>query len=191
MTTQHLRDAELADATQGHVAPERRQHLTSCGACAAAVAEARATLAIVRDDDVPEPSPLFWSAFAARVSSAIDEAPARVPRARSNLRLALAAAALVLVSVTLVLWQAGNPQGPVMAPHRPPAIAGTAEEALEDDAAWESVGALAADLDYDDAREAGVAPAPGAVDGVAAALSERERAELVRLLEAELKRTGA
>ena len=50
---------------------------------------------------------------------------------------------------------------------------------------------VAADLDYDAAMEAGIVPRPGAIERAAVELDDDERAELVRLIEAELKRTGA
>jgi hypothetical protein len=56
------------------------------------------------------------------------------------------------------------------------------------DEAWAVIQALAADVDYEDARAAGVVPGEGAVDRAALELSDHERAELARLIDVELKR---
>ena len=51
--------------------------------------------------------------------------------------------------------------------------------------------AAAEDLDAAAAEAAGLAAGPGAVERVAAQLTDAERAELIRLIEDELKRSGA
>jgi hypothetical protein len=61
----------------------------------------------------------------------------------------------------------------------------------EQDAAWAVVRTAAVDLDYDAALEAGISPSPGAAETAAMQLSVAERAELARLIQEEIKRTGA
>ena len=62
---------------------------------------------------------------------------------------------------------------------------------MDADEAWSLVRSVADDLDYDAVREAGVAPASGAVDLAATELSPSEQTALVKLLEEELKRTDS
>jgi hypothetical protein len=50
---------------------------------------------------------------------------------------------------------------------------------------------VAEEIDYEDARQIGVAPRAGSIERAAMELSDSERAELARLIERELKRTGA
>ena len=62
---------------------------------------------------------------------------------------------------------------------------------IENDEAWAIVRSFADELHYDDARDAGVVPGPGSVERAAIELSPDERAELLRIIETELKRAGA
>jgi hypothetical protein len=49
----------------------------------------------------------------------------------------------------------------------------------------------AQDFVYEDAEAAGIAPQAGAAERAVAEMSNEERAELARLLDFEMKRTGA
>ena len=87
MTT-HLSPDELAaaaDGTAGRSAAAHRDpsaatahrdlsaataHLDRCPACRAAVSELSALLTALKSETVPEPSPLFWDHFSARVREA-------------------------------------------------------------------------------------------------------------------------
>jgi hypothetical protein len=62
---------------------------------------------------------------------------------------------------------------------------------IESDEAWAVVRSFADELRYEDARDAGVVPRPGAIERAATELTAEERAELVRIIQDELKRTGA
>jgi hypothetical protein len=62
---------------------------------------------------------------------------------------------------------------------------------IDQDAAWAVVRVAADDLGYEDALAEGISASPETWEGLAMELSEAERAELVRLIQGELKRTGA
>ena len=162
--------------------------------------EIDAVLREVADIDVPEPSPLFWDHFGARVNRAIDAAPATRPwwRSPGYAWLAVAAALFIAVATFYALTMpregdvtiaAGSSPGadPVSATLR----AETDGIDIESDEAWAVVRTFADELEYDEAREAGVMPRAGSVERAATELSVEERAELVRLIEEDLKRTGA
>jgi hypothetical protein len=150
--------------------------------------------------DVPEPSPLFWTHFAARVNAAIDAAPARAWWQMPAVWAWTTVAALVLLSVLgFYVIRPMQRQLPAIATMPTPAIstAGNGVEAadvdvdIESDEAWAVVRSFADEVQYDDARDAGVVPRPGAIERAATELTAEERAELVRIIQDELKRTGA
>jgi hypothetical protein len=151
--------------------------------------------------DVPEPSPLFWDYFAARVNAAIDAPTPRPSWQIPAVWAWTACAALVLVSVLgfYVIRPALQRQLPAIAtmPTADTSTAagvGAAEDAdgdIESDEAWAVVRSFADELEYEDARAAGVVPRPGAIERAATELTAEERAELVRIIQDELKRTGA
>ena len=62
---------------------------------------------------------------------------------------------------------------------------------VESDSDWALVRAVADDLDWEDAPEAGIHARPGAADRVAVEMSAAEPQELAQLLEDELKALGA
>ena len=61
---------------------------------------------------------------------------------------------------------------------------------MEDDQAWKVVRAAADGLPWEDVQAAGIAARPGAAEGVVMELTAEERAELAKLLESEMKRSG-
>ena len=205
----HLTHAELIEAVESPAqAPSRHSgHLDECAACRADVEALRAVLARAADDRVPEPSPLFWDHFSARVSEALRDEP--IPSSASWLsRLqrplttwAVAAAALVLVILTVV-WRATlhapSPVGSFTAPSTvastSPATSGELPALTPDDpdtdARWAVVRVAAEDLAWDDVHAAGISADPGAAEGVALELTATERSELARLLDREMKRKG-
>ena len=194
----HLTDEQAAAAALGEHDPAHAAHLAACGACAARVDGFRATLREVAGVDVPEPSPLFWTSFGARVAEAIDAPPRRAWWAAPGLAWAGVAAAVILVVAVAFLLR--GPQGappPVAVaggqpgvPVETPESSTDAPDAVEDDEAWELVRSVATDVHYEDVLEAGVAPRPGSVERAAVELAAEERAELVRLIQDELKRRG-
>ena len=81
MKSTHLSDAmlfEMAEAGKSH------PHISECDRCRRAFEEARGAVMLARAEQVPEPSPLFWERFSARVHEAVDnEADAGRRRAYS------------------------------------------------------------------------------------------------------------
>jgi hypothetical protein len=63
----HLSESEIVDLIDGTLAPGRLAHLDACDACRAAADGFRDVLARAADVTIPEPSPLFWEHFSARV----------------------------------------------------------------------------------------------------------------------------
>lgn len=191
----HLTDQQLVAAAEGDTVSAA--HLAGCAACAARVAELRGVIDELRTVEVPEPSPMFWTHLGARINEAIDAPPA-VQGDRWPLRPALgwlgALAALLLFTVAIYQQRAvaPAPSDQSAASMAAPAdvelpLDPDAAGALDDDEAWAIVRSVAGDLEYDDAREAGLAPRAGAIERVVTELDDDERAELVRLLTDELK----
>jgi hypothetical protein len=145
--------------------------------------------------DVPEPSPLFWDHFSARVSEAI-AGDAKSPRSwfgvgRWSWALAAAGAAVLAMAVS---WTPRTPAKVSPAPATPVAqtFAGdVGSTATADDPSFLLLGDLAGSLDWDAADEAGIGMEVGSADTVVAELSDAERTELQRLLREAMAPTGA
>ena len=144
---------------------------------------------VARALDVPETSPLFWEHFPGRVRAAVQAGPADTALRWWKRRAVLVAMSMAAVAV-LASWaffQEGSRinQGPA------PAVTETSPlqhmEALDADAGWEVVTAVAASAGTDVLSEAGFGVAPGGVESAIETLNESERAELVSLLQAEMK----
>ena len=184
----HLGDTDVVDAVDGRLDAVRESHLAGCQACRARVEESQAWFRTLADIEVPEPSPLFWDSFPARVNRAID-APA-APRGwftPARMAWTIAAAAVVVLMLLIMPMR-------TLPVDEPPLIAEVTEPMDDDidaDEAWAVVRSVAEDFGYDDAHDAGVAPRPGSIEKAAMELSAGERAELARLIEQELKQTGA
>jgi hypothetical protein len=193
----HLDHIHIVDALDG-MTPDMARHLEACAACRAQLDDARLALVTIRGITPPEPSPLFWGRFAERVNARIDTPDRRAPDMGEGGWLPHALAwggvlALVLAVVSIIV-----------APRRPalPPVASTqieqsvqtadspADADIEQDEAWAVIRNLAEEFDYDEARDAGVAPRAGSLDRAALELNDAERAELARLIDAELKRIG-
>ena len=198
----HLSPSELVDFAEGTLAAVRAAHVDSCRACAAAAGELRATLHGARSarEDVPEPSPLFWDHLSSRVQDGIvNGTPARsswwMPGARTL--APLATFALVVAVLTMML-----PRGSERSTASrtgvgtPPSVAVDGDRPLDlsvDSAAgdaWDVLTAAAADLEWEAAHEAGMAVHPAAIDRAVQQLAPEELAELGKLLQSELKRSG-
>jgi hypothetical protein len=183
----HLSAAELLDLAEGTADEQSCPHLASCSGCRTQLQEARAALSVVLNVQVPEPSPLFWDRLSARVHDAV--AAERSSRRASPLRWVPwrlvapigAAAAVVVVAMNVLPRAPQNP--PMSAAHAPiDANSGTPDTPIADDASLSFVADLASDLDWEGAAQAGLTAGSGAVDGVLPTLSEREAAELERIL---------
>jgi hypothetical protein len=180
--------------------PERMRHVERCAACQADAGALRATLVETQQVGGGEPSPLFWDHFATRVSVAIaDEWPA--VEGRSGPRWFGGAAAawsiagvVVVLGMTTVAWRATLHAPAGMSSPAPRAEARDEHPSLDDldaDEAWTVVRIAADALQWDDTQAAVIGAATGAAERVATELTDEERAELARLLESELKRSGA
>jgi hypothetical protein len=194
---QHLDDTQLVDAVDGRLDEAAAAHADACEQCRARLTELRRMLGALAAVDVPEPSPLFWDHFPSRVSRAID-VPAAPQRWFTPARLVWSSAAALVVVAVLLVPRVMSPAG-----EGPPEGHGDststvpnslepwpADDDLEADEAWALVRSVAEDIDYEDAHQIGVAPRAGSIERAAMELSDSERAELARLIEQELKRTG-
>ena len=197
--TPHLRDTEFVDLLDGALPIERMAHVESCQACRERADAFAATVEAVQQKPVPEPSPLFWEHFSARVRTAIENERAPAPGWRQMLSRpsvrwsAVATAAALLIAVGP--WRASLPaptsstagaQFAADSPDRdaPPDQSG---EDLEADEAWALVRSVADELDADEIDAAGVRARPGAVERVASGLSDVERVALAELIQSEIK----
>lgn len=195
----HLSIEERVDLVESGVGLTH-PHVRECAQCRLDLEALQETLHRATDVDVPEPSPLFWGHFSERVARAIVDEGARpsptadrvgpVPwrRWRVLLPLTVVVATLVLgVAVARSTWPRGV--GPVAgAPSEIGIAVVESSEADSDDAAWHLVTQMVSDVDLDAMSESTMAPARGMVDGAVWQMSARERAELARLLRAELDR---
>jgi hypothetical protein len=210
---------DLAEGTRSERDPGVAPHLADCAACQRQLADLRTTLASIPDDEVPEPSPLFWDHFQQRVREQIateqDPTFARLkPRApwilgeiaaflRPRVVLPIAAAA-VAVAVTVMLNSrvelpavpvpAGSQQA-TSAPATESVPDGTSRVELlndslaENDPSLQLVADLTTGMDWATAGEAGLASA-GSAEHAVAHLTPEELAELQRILRAELANSG-
>ena len=187
----HLNETELIDLVEGTLPAARAAHAAACDACRTQADVLRRTIAMASAVPDRSPSPLFWEHFGARVNERIDarRSPGRwfpVPRFAF---VGLGTLAVLLVAFNLVV----GPRDPGPAsPSMSAAVSGedaTPAEAddLDQDAEWAIVRAAADELDIDAARAQGLAMKPGSVDRIAMELTEAERAELIRLVQEEIK----
>jgi len=199
----HLTDVELVDLLDGTLASSRERHLEVCDSCRATAARLREALARAADVKMPEPSPLFWEHFSARVHEGVRAAETGQPPRGfgwahgTTVNWALSGALLTLVLVGGV-WRASAPRPQHSAsPTAPASMATVADqdafdpETLGHDEAWALVRTVADDVPWDDAAAEGFGVRPGSVEHAMVALTGDERSELVRLLQAETKQPGA
>jgi hypothetical protein len=195
----HLSSGQLIDLAEGVRPESSTPHLQSCAACRKRLAELRATRSAAASIDVPEPSPLFWDHFSARVHDAVEaDGAARAsaggrwswsPVAAFWTSGALAVIVLALVIVTRGGW----PEGPVLAPAGPAAaVVAPIGDALlvSDDPSLSLVADLAEDMDWDAASEAGLTTHVGVDNDAVTDLTDGERRVLNQLLKGELAHRG-
>lgn len=179
--TSHLSPHERVDALDGVLAASRHAHLQGCVSCQqelSAVREVHEAVMVSAEGDVPEPSPLFWDHFEARVGAAINDAA--VPWWRGSMRawVTLAAAAVILFAVWL---------SPLRTPPAEDVVVdaqlemGTIGESVQ----WQFMSGVLESLEQNDARVV-LAPTAGAVETAFESLSAAERETFARLLQAEL-----
>ena len=187
----HLDDERLLDAMDGPLDAAGATHLDACSACRARLEDLRGVLARVTSITDPTPSPLFWEHFRARITDAIASEPPVTERVTARFRWLAAASALVTVTLVILTFGLRGPDPVDLRIATVAPIDGQPADDMDADEAWSLVRSVADDLDYDMVREAGVAPASGAVDRAAMELSPLEQTALVKLLEEELKRTDS
>jgi hypothetical protein len=169
-------------------------HLAECERCRAEVRALRTILARVRAADVPEPSPLFWDHFSARVAERVRAegtgergAWRGWRRWRVAVPIAVGAAAVVLAFV--VGGHGAN--RPAVAPaallQAPVATATASDAGAVEDEQWQMLSHLAGDFDLETVSDSIGAPGRSGADAAVWDLSDRERAELGRLLREELQ----
>src|SRR6266540_222379 len=198
----HLTPRELIDVVEG-AHSDAADHLGVCDECRRELADLRAALSAAADVHVPEPSPLFWEQFSARVSQAV--AVERVPApwwqpALVRPRLVVPLAAVVLATLILLVNASRRETLPVPTVGRPSVPA--AEQAaadhrlfdddldLENDPSLTLVAELTADMDVNAALDAGFV-SRGSADHAVTHMNADELRALQRLLEDALERPGA
>jgi hypothetical protein len=182
-------------------------HLAACAVCRQELQEMRAVLNEVRQTEIPEPSPLFWDHFSARVRRAVEAdreqsvgaiawrgiVPAWLVRPSFAGLAVVSLAALVAASAWFV--PAGQHDSPGLRQTAQTAAVETPTDpnVASEDASLALVADLAAELDWDAARDAGFTTHVGADDDAVNVLTSDERGELRRLLQDELhpSRRGA
>jgi len=196
----HLRPDELIDFAEGTRAESSATHLVECAVCRLHLAELKATMSAAADVNVPEPSPLFWDHFSARVHDAV--AAEGSPRRsfwtwpRVVIPAVSVATAVLAVAITLNWGSADRGIAPLPAVGPAPvALPVTSAELLADpqsagDTALTLVAELSSDMDLETAREAGLA-GRGSAEHAVTHLTGSELRELQRLLQEELARSGA
>lgn len=199
----HLSPSEFVDLAEGTLAPARAAHAQYCDECGARSTLVRGGIDAAASAPVPEPSPLFWEYFSARVREGIAAEPRH--RAWSWLgarELARVAAAIaIVVAVVSAAWLVRDPRtsnAPVSVVQEQPGASAVTGPHADIDAGmdpantevWAVLTAAAADMAIDEARAAGMKPNPAAVDRAVQELTAAELHELGRLLQSELKRSS-
>jgi hypothetical protein len=198
----HLNNPEIVDLIDGVLPSDRAAHSDRCEVCRARIEAVRETMARVAAVEIPEPSPLFWDHFSARVRAGVEEAG--VPREsfapswlqHAGFRWIVSGVALALL-LAAGAWRLSAP-GPAprnaQAPPAPTDFASATEDLTSSadlDEAWALVRTVADETTWNDMITAGLAVRPGWADRAALNLTADERDELLQLLKAEAKRPGA
>jgi hypothetical protein len=204
----HLSDLELVDLLDGNLSAARARHAEDCAACAGRLQLLREVVIHASDVDVPEPSPLFWEHFSARVREGVRQAEPEPAFSLTDLwsRVGVRWAVVGTFALALVvaaLWR--TPSGPEspMPSETATRAASTSNAAveriseidafagIEEDSAWALVRTVADDVSWDDQTAAGMGTRPGSADRAALDLTADERSELLELLAEETRRSGA
>ena len=198
--TNHLSSQEFVNAIEekegkdGALAAARQSHLDACESCQSQVAELRALLEDASAGaDVPEPSPLFWDHFQARVLTAVQSEgqPGRQAWWSNWLdaRTLVAFGATVIAVVAIAALYTSRTAVPVPVVVDSGEIAGSgalADASMSfDPAEWAFVTSVMGTLEGDDMHEV-LAPSYDAVDAAIETLTSEERDRLVKLLKAEM-----
>ena len=204
----HLKSDELVDLAEGTRTEASAPHLVTCDACRQQLMELRAVLSAAADVAIPEPSPLFWDHFSARVHDAVSSEPAprrswldawRGARWLVPMSVVAAAAAIVMtVAVNRSITSPPLPLAPSIQMASTTAIDPVGATGLEllndiqmpsDDPSLMLVADLTSQMDVEAAGDAGLT-ARGSADHAVTHLNRGELRELQRLLTEELARSG-
>jgi hypothetical protein len=183
----HLSPGTFVDLLDGSLAEESLPHLKACQACRQQLAELRATWEAAQGFEAPEPSPLFWDHFSARVHEAVstEPLPTRGWRPFAHWRMALlaAGAAAVLVAAALGPLRTDTVSSGTVAPEAAAALVDQAPvaEPLPEDDSLGFVADLASNINWDNSADSVLTH--GDADRVLADMDAGERAELRRLLD--------
>jgi hypothetical protein len=176
-----------------HAAPaEHVAHAASCEKCRTQVDALRDVLRLAASDPVPEPSPLFWERFSARVSAAVrQEAAPGSPRrawawAWRWAPITTLAVLVLAVGIGTSMWKGLPRTGPAPAVPAPVLADTDGELLLQDDASWNLMTALSSDVVFDDEASTNLASVPGLADRALQQLTEPERVELAKILREEM-----
>jgi hypothetical protein len=163
----------------------------------------RQTMGLLQADRVPEPSPLFWDHLSERIARAVgeDAIPPRSWWTVARWPWSVAAIAAIIVAVVVIIpmqRKRGSVTGSdfsvaTSSPQVGHDNAGNADDvswALADAGeSWQIVEGAAADLDLKAALDAGIFVRAGSIDRQLLMLSDQERRDLVRVIQAELDRS--
>lgn len=184
----HLSPATFIDLLDGTISESAVPHLAVCARCSDQLSALRTTWQAAADIEVPEPSPLFWDHFSARVREAVAAEPVR-PRGwreylRQPWRVAGLAVAAALIAVAVALFPSYRANGDRPVSPSTVTIGSTDPapvEQLPEDDTLAFVADLAGNLEWDDASDIGLA-VRGVDERAVADMTDVERSELHRLL---------
>ena len=193
--TSHLSSQEFVNALDGALVDARQSHLDGCASCQAQVQELRTLLEDAAPGaDMPEPSPLFWDHFQARVLTAVQDetAPARQAwwknwaDARTLVAVSVTIVAVV-ASASLYLSRPVTPGPDALtdgAELAEPSVLAEASTSLDGDE-WDFVTSVMGTMKDDELHEV-LTPTHDSVDAAMEALTSAERERFMKLLKAEL-----
>jgi hypothetical protein len=189
---------ELAETGRSHA------HLAQCDRCRRQLEDAREALALARAVDVPEPSPLFWAHFSARVRDGVDREAEAGARATASwfARLGwrpVAAVALGVACIVVALWltpsgrrdasllsasvgKAGAHGVATGVADREPQAGGSEMLEPANDPSWTVIAQVAPEVEIENSMSL----RPGATDSAVTQLSADEQQAFVRLLQTDL-----
>lgn len=185
-----LSSEEFVDLVDGTLPAARRAHVEACAGCRSTASEVREALALAAEDEVPEPSALFWPSVNARVRAELDALPSAGWRRWLRWETAVPAVAVAALAIAVAVSM-GRPAGvpstsaetPVATAVSPeiPDLAARAAPLVEHDSALALVVDLSQTLPDGGWEILGVTTLPDLADA-AQVLSTEEQAALAELL---------
>jgi hypothetical protein len=178
--TAHLSPEDFVAALERTPDGPAAAHLESCVTCRDALASLRASWHEVADVEVPEPSPLFWDHFAARVRGATgDHTPVVSPWSTRRVIWMAGTAAAALVLIAGLVWRA-TPDVAVMVDDGAP-VAITREASV----AFDDVAEVFEEMPVDEIDA--FSPPGAATWAMVDDLTDDERMAFVRLIEQQME----